>query len=119
MCDFCLLFDFSSARARVRNGVASIEKAPEGIPFLQKQQFKFCPMCGSPVDAESLVLTDRFPTNLRRIRRMNGITQEVLGREMGVQKSAVSKWEHKRATPDIYQLVRLCKLLDVTPQELL
>lgn len=119
MCEFCILFDFSQASARVVSGVASIIKAPSDIPFLPKQQFNFCPMCGSPREPEKLLLSNRFGQNLRRIRRMRGMTQEGLGKLMGIQKSAVSKYEKGRVKPDIARLMLLCRLLDVSPTELL
>ena len=117
MCNFCILFDFSSARAKVNEGVATIEKAPTDIPFLPKQQFNFCPVCGSPRENNSI--TNSFPSNLRRIRRMRGYTQEALGRAMGMQKSAISKYEKGRTKPNIKQLAQICKLLDISPQELI
>ncbi len=118
MCEFCLLFDFGSYRAKVDNGVASLVKAPTEIPFLPKQQFAFCPVCGSPRSEESMP-TGKFPQNLRRIRRMRGFTQEALGRKLGVQKSAVCKYEKGRAVPNTKQLQVLCRVLNVSPQELI
>lgn len=119
MCNFCLLFDFSSAKAKVDQGIATIVKAPTDIPFLPKDQFNFCPVCGSPRNPDDLKISNRFGQNLRSIRRMRGITQEALGRELGIQKSAVSKYEKGRVKPDIARLMTICRLLNVTPQELL
>ena len=117
MCDFCILFDFSSVRAKVEQGVATIERAPTDIPFIPKQQFNFCPMCGRPLVQEAR--SNAFPQNLRRIRRLRGVTQEAIARELGLQKCAVSKWEKGRTVPNAKQLTTLCKLLNVSPQELL
>lgn len=119
MCNFCILFDFSTVRAKVDQGVATIEKAPTQIPFLPKQQFNFCPMCGSPIDPELMSPSKIFPVNLRRIRRMRGLTQEALGRSLGLQKSAISKYEKGRTKPNVKQLAELCRVLEVSPQELI
>ena len=119
MCDFCILFDFSSYTTKVDQGVASLVKAPENLPFLPRQQFNFCPVCGSPRDPVSLTTSNLFGKNLRKIRRARGMTQEQLGQIIGVQKSAVSKYEKGRVKPDISRLLELCRILDVTPQELL
>ncbi len=118
MCNFCILFDFSSARANVDNGVATIDKAPTGIPFLPKQQFNFCPVCGSPRDPMRTE-SKSFPQNLRKIRRMRGFTQEALAHEMGLKKCAISKYEHGRTIPNAKQLAIICRVLDVSPQELI
>ena len=117
MCEFCFLFDFATVRARVNEGVAVLERAPTGIPFLEKQQFNFCPVCGSPrkVDSQDFNV---FPKNLRYVRRMRGYTQEAIANELGLKKCAVSKWEHGRTVPSAKQLIKLCRLLNVTPQEL-
>lgn len=118
MCEFCIMFDFSTASAKVEQGIAKIMKAPEGIPFLPKQQFNFCPICGSPREPQRLS-GNRFGQNMRRIRRMRGMTQEALGRELGIQRSAVCKYEKGRVKPDITQLLKICQTLDVAPSELL
>ena len=118
MFNFCILFDFSTARVRVGNGEARIEKAPDRIPFLPKDQFNFCPMCGCAVKAEAKV-GKSFPYNLRRVRQMRGMTQEALGRALHVQRAAISKYERGRTKPNIKQLTTLCKVLEVSPQELI
>lgn len=117
MCDFCFLFDFANTRCKVDNGIAVIE-TNELFPFPVKEQFNFCPMCGSPVKEESSV-SNNFPANLRRIRKMRGITQEALGKKLNVQKSAISKYEKGRTKPNVSQLYILCRVLDVSPQELI
>lgn len=119
MCNFCILFDFSSAMAKVEQGIATIEKAPTDIPFLPKQQFNFCPVCGSPRDPIGLSASNRFPRNLKTIRRMRGFTQEALGAKLGIQKSAICKYEKGRAKPNVKQLAEMCRILDVSPQELI
>lgn len=119
MCNFCILFDFSTYKVKVEQGVASLIKAPTDIPFLPKDQFNFCPVCGSPRDAKAITQSRNFGYNLRRIRRMRGVTQEALGREIGVQKSAISKYEKGRCQPNARQIAKICRALDISPQELI
>ena len=118
MCNFCILFDFSSVRVKVDHGKASLEKAPSEIPFLEKDTFNFCPVCGGWLK-EPVKAGVNFSQNLRRVRNMRGYTQEALGRELGIQKSAVCKYEKGRTKPNVYQLARLCRVLDVSPQDLI
>ena len=119
MCNFCILFDYSTAMAKVDHGVASIVKAPEGIPFLRSQQFNFCPVCGSPRDDEVVRPSKRFGQNLRRVRRMRGLTQQALGNAVHVQRSTICKYEKGRIRPNVFQFAELCRVLDINPKELL
>lgn len=119
MCNFCILFDFSTAMAKVDQGVATIAKAPEGIPFLRSQQFNFCPLCGSPREDEVVHPTKRFGANLRRIRRMRGLTQQALGNAVGLQRAEICKYEKGNRKPNVFTLADLCRVLDVNPKELL
>ena len=58
-------------------------------------------------------------TNIKRIRREKGITQEKLAELLGLTPSAVSQWETDRVLPDITQLPMLCSIFDVTSDEIL
>lgn len=51
-----------------------------------------------------------FAEALRRARRMVGLTQEQLGFEVHVSKSAVSAWENGREYPSFHTLLRLLRL---------
>ncbi|MBQ5380687.1 MAG: helix-turn-helix transcriptional regulator, partial [Paraprevotella sp.] len=52
-------------------------------------------------------------------RKTQGLTQEELGRKIGVTNKAVSKWEVGETCPDISMLAPLSKALGVTIDELL
>ena len=45
-CDFCQKFDFAGARAEVNKYGAHISLGVCSTKFPNKEQFKFCPMCG-------------------------------------------------------------------------
>lgn len=49
MCEFCEKFDFSTAKATVNKYGAWLVFADSGYRFTQNEQFKFCPMCGTPL----------------------------------------------------------------------
>ena len=117
MCDFCILFDWATAKAKVEQGVATIVKAPTDIPFLPKDQFNFCPVCGSP--RETIENNKSFGQNLRRIRRMRGYTQTALGNAIGVRRACICKYERGYISPNMDKVRQICRALDISPQELI
>lgn len=52
-------------------------------------------------------------------RKVQGLTQEQLGTELGVSAQAVSKWEKGDSTPDIALLPSLCRTLGMNADGLL
>lgn len=57
---------------------------------------------------------------IKRKRKEKGLTQEELGKLLGVNKGAVSKWEAGRVQNiKRSKLLQLAKILDVSPNELL
>ena len=56
--------------------------------------------------------------NIKKYRKMKGLTQKELADAIGVSVQAISKWECG-ATPDISQIGPLCTALGSTPNELL
>ncbi len=62
-------------------------------------------------------MDNSFNTNLRRIRKEKGITQEQLAEAVGVSAQAVSKWEMS-SYPDGDLLPKIAEFLDVSIDEL-
>lgn len=56
---------------------------------------------------------------IRERRKAQGLTQEELGKEVGVSAQAVSKWETGEAAPDLSLLPSLCATLGVSADRLL
>lgn len=56
---------------------------------------------------------------ISKYRKAKGMTQEELAGKLGVSSQAVSKWENDQSCPDIGLLPQLCKVLDITTDELL
>lgn len=61
----------------------------------------------------------KFGEYIYNKRKSLGLTQEELGRKVGVTNKAVSKWEVGETCPDISMLAPLSKALGVTIDELL
>ena len=60
-------------------------------------------------------LSDR----LKRLRKINDLTQEQLSDCMGVSPQAVSRWETGATCPDISALPQLAEIFNITVDELL
>lgn len=58
-------------------------------------------------------------SNIQRLRKEKGLTQERLARSLGVTSAAVSKWECGQALPDVALLGPLAMALATTTDELL
>jgi transcriptional regulator with XRE-family HTH domain len=55
-----------------------------------------------------------------QIRRKElGLSQEQLADQLKVSRQSISKWEQDGALPDFINGIALCKLLNVTPEELI
>lgn len=54
-----------------------------------------------------------------RARKKAGLTQRELAKQLNVTNKAVSRWETGGGMPDIIQLVPLCRVLNLSLQELL
>ena len=56
---------------------------------------------------------------LREQRIENGFTQEKLGKELGLSKSAISLYEHEKRNPNLETVIELMYLLGVSADYLL
>lgn len=60
----------------------------------------------------------KIADNLRFFRKANSLTQEELSKQLGGSKNLVSNYENGISTPDIYTLVKLADIFDITLDEL-
>lgn len=67
-------------------------------------------MRGEPMD---------LAKNLQASRKAANLSQESLAEQLHLSRQAVSKWEMGQSTPDIDTLMKLCEILNVTPNQLL
>ena len=56
---------------------------------------------------------------IHELRQEHGMTQKELADQLGVSDKTVSKWENARGLPDISSMEALCKVVDITINELL
>lgn len=57
--------------------------------------------------------------NIKQLRTKRGLTQERLAIVMGIDRSAIAKWETGAAMPRADKLTELAKILGCTVDELL
>lgn len=60
----------------------------------------------------------KIADNIRFFRKANNLTQEELSKQLGGSKNLVSNYENGISTPDIYTLVKLADMFDITLDEL-
>lgn len=60
-----------------------------------------------------------FAKNLQMFRKQANLSQEDLADRLHISRQAVSKWEIGQSTPDLDTCMKLCEILDVTPDALL
>lgn len=60
----------------------------------------------------------KIADNIRFFRKANNLTQEELSKQLGGSKNLFSNYENGISTPDIYTLVKLADIFDITLDEL-
>ncbi len=60
-----------------------------------------------------------FSENLASLRKSKNLSQEEIADRLGVSRQAISKWENGQALPETANIMKLCEILEVTPNELL
>lgn len=59
-----------------------------------------------------------FCKNFAVLRRTHGYTQETIAEKCGFSRQAIAKWEAGTSLPDMYKLVDIAKLFDVSIDDL-
>lgn len=54
-----------------------------------------------------------FEDRLKEARKFKGLTQEQLGKLIGVKKATISSYESGNSQPDVYKIVKLLEALEV------
>ena len=60
-----------------------------------------------------------FSDNLYRLRKKANLSQENVSEALHVTRQAVSKWESGQSLPDVETCIKLCEILQVSPNRLL
>ena len=50
---------------------------------------------------------------LYKFRKLKGLSQEELAAQIGVSRQIVSHWENGTNTPDLENLLKICKVLEI------
>lgn len=56
--------------------------------------------------------------NIKNLRMMRGLSQKQLGALLNKSPNAVSNWEKGTTSPDVDLLENICKILEVTPNQI-
>ncbi|MBQ6877795.1 MAG: helix-turn-helix transcriptional regulator [Oscillospiraceae bacterium] len=59
-----------------------------------------------------------FSEKLSAARKAKGLSQEELAEKIEVSRQAISKWENGIAQPETANILKLCEILEVSPNEL-
>ena len=54
-------------------------------------------------------MSNRFSSNIKKIRKDNHLSQEELAEQLGVSRQAISKWESGVAYPEMDKIIQLCE----------
>ena len=52
-------------------------------------------------------------TNIRNLRKLNGLTQEELAKKINYSNKAISRWESGEVIPDVETINNLCEVFNV------
>ena len=61
----------------------------------------------------------KIAQKIKELRQNKNMTQEELASKLNVSRQTISKWETDVATPDAYNIIEICKLFDISTDELL
>lgn len=63
-------------------------------------------------------MSKEFGKNLKELRIIQGLYQKDIAEELNIAQVTVSSWERGNSEPTIDQIIRLCEILNTTPNEL-
>lgn len=63
--------------------------------------------------------THSLHARLKKYRELNNLSQLEVAQKLGLSRQSVSRWETGKAYPDLDNIVLLCKLYNITSDELL
>ena len=55
---------------------------------------------------------------IHQLRKLSGMTQEQLAEKLNVSRQTVSKWESDTTMPDLESMVRICRIFQLSLDEL-
>jgi len=64
-------------------------------------------------------MVHKIGTRIQKFRKMQGMSQEEFGSVLNVSRQAISKWENGDSLPDVYNLIAIASLFNISIDELL
>lgn len=61
---------------------------------------------------------EKLNLNIKNFRQFRGITQQEIARRLGKSKNVISNWERGDNSPNPDEIVELCRILEVTPNQI-
>lgn len=63
-------------------------------------------------------MSNTVGNNIRKLRKMHGMSQKDLAAQLNIRRQTVSAYEREVSIPDIYTLIRVADIFDITLDEL-
>lgn len=60
-----------------------------------------------------------FNEALKKARKAKGLTQDDVAQALGAKNTTISNWENGVSRPDVDTLVSLCRLYEISPNDIL
>lgn len=60
-----------------------------------------------------------FAKNFKKYRLLNEFSQIELANLLNIRQQTISEWENGRNKPSVDQLLRICELFNITPNQIL
>lgn len=67
----------------------------------------------NPHKATEDITYKRMIDNLVRVRKFQGITQEIIAYEMKASVGTISRWENCKVTPNLFDFICWCRILGI------
>ena len=62
---------------------------------------------------------EKMKLTLKALRINNNLTQEEVGKKLGVTKDTISRWENAKSFPNVKQIKEIEKLYNVTYDDII
>ena len=64
-------------------------------------------------------MVHKIGNRIQKFRKVQGMSQEDFGSALNVSRQAISKWENGDSLPDVYNLIAIARLFQISIDELL
>lgn len=64
------------------------------------------------------MMSNTVGNNIRKLRKKHGMSQKDLAAQLNIRRQTVSAYEREVSIPDIYTLIRVADIFDITLDEL-